>query len=89
MDITVDLLIADGWKKTEDEAVPLEKEIENRNPINNDPEDSGIKLVVHRMYNAENFAILLPTGAMLNFVANSMEELKTFENAIDFYDPEF
>lgn len=89
MDITVDFLVADGWKKTEDSTFPIEKEIENRNPLNDDPEDSGIKLVVHRMYNAENFAILLPTGAMLNFVVNSMEELKAFEAAIDFYDPEF
>lgn len=88
-DITPELLIADGWKKTEGEeprVVLFEKAIENRNPLNNDPDDTDIKLIIHGYYNVWRFAIAFPDGGMLNFIANSMAELKAFENAIDFYD---
>jgi hypothetical protein len=88
-DITPELLMADGWIKTADGVVIFEKPIPNRNPINNTPEDIDIKLIIHGYYNTWTFAILLPDGGMLNFVANSMKQLKEFENKINFYDPPF
>lgn len=87
--ITKEQLLADGWKETGDPVHILEKDIENTNPINNNPEDTDIKLCIHGMYNQWTFAVVFPSGAMLNFVANSMDELKSFENAILFYDYEY
>lgn len=81
-------MLKDGWVKTDDRVFLFKKKIPNRNPIN-DSEDSEIELVVHGMYNCWTFAIVLPDGGMLNFVANSMKELKDFENRINFYDPPF
>ena len=89
MDITPDKLMSDGWVKTDDPLFIYEKAIPNRNPINNTPEDSDIKLVIHGLLNQWRFAVLLPSGALLNFVANSLDELKAFEKCIDFYDPEY
>lgn len=88
--ITPELLLNDGWVKSEEEhsIYPYSKVLENINPLN-DSEDSDIKLVLHGMYNTWTFAVLLPDGGMLNFVANSMEELKGFEEKISFYDPPF
>lgn len=84
-------MIADGWiKSTEVPAIILfEKPIENRNPINNSPEDTDIKLILHGYYNSWTFAVLFPSGAMLNFVANSIQELRDFENRLMFYDCEY
>ena len=89
--ITEEEMIADGWiKSTEQPAIFLfEKPIENRNPLNNDPDDTDIKLVLHGMYNCWTFAVLFPSGAMLNFVANSMKDLRKFESMLDFYDCEY
>ena len=87
--ITLEQMLADGWVKTEDLQFPFEKQLENRNPINNTPEDTDIKLVVHGMYNELTFAVLFPDGGMLNFVANTIKELQQFENKIAFYDPPF
>lgn len=88
--ITPEELLADGWIKGDDPVESLfKKAIPNRNPINSTPEDSDIKLVVHGMYNVWRFAVLLPNGGLLNFVANTIEEVKAFENALDFYDPPF
>jgi hypothetical protein len=90
--ISVDELKADNWVINTPAAGPgvilAEKKIENRNPLNASS-DSDIKLVIHRLFNTHTFAILLPDGGMINFVANSMEELHTFERAINFYDPPF
>lgn len=44
--ITKEQMLADGWKEMEDKVFILEKEIENRNPLNNDPEDTDIKLKI-------------------------------------------
>lgn len=88
-EISQEQLLADGWVKTGDPIVILEKLIENRNPINNTPEDSDIKLIVHGMYNSWTFAVSFPDGGMLNFVANSMKELQDFESRLNFYDPPF
>ena len=88
-DITKEKLISDGWKETGDPVHILEKDIENINPLNNTPEDTDIKLCVHGMYGRWTFAVLFPSGAKLNFVANSMKELKAFENALLFYDCEY
>lgn len=74
-DISAQQMIDAGWIKTGDSMTPYEKKIENRNPINSTPEDSDIKLIVHGMYNVWTFAVLLPDGGMLNFVANSMDDL--------------
>lgn len=84
-------MIADGWiKSTEQPPIILfEKPMKNRNPINNTPEDTDIKLIFHGYYNQWTFAILFPNGAMLNFVANSMDELRDFENRLLFYDCEY
>ncbi|WP_276483581.1 hypothetical protein [Paraflavitalea pollutisoli] len=88
IDITEEALLADGWTLTGDESIVAEKVIENRNPLNAS-EDSEIKLIIHNMYNQNAFAVLLPDGGMLNFIANSMKDLQAFERAIDFYDPPF
>lgn len=89
-DITPELLIKDGWVENEDKTDPFrfEKKLPNRNPLNAS-EDSDISLVLHFMYNCPTFAIAIPDGAMLNFVANSMKELKFIETRINFYDPPF
>jgi hypothetical protein len=87
-DITLDALKADGWDETKDPVCPITKKIENRNPLNAS-EDSDIKLGIHKMYNCETFAVILPDGGMLNFQVNSMAELQAFEKAIKFYDPPF
>lgn len=87
--LSKDLLLENGWiEKGNDPCCFAEKPIENRNPLNAS-EDSDIKLIVHGMYNQNTFAVLLPDGGKLNFIANSLEELKQFENAIDFYDSPF
>ena len=86
-EISVEDLLADGWVKTKDPVFPMEKEIENRNPLNAG-EDSDIKLILHNLFGTM-FAVLLPDGGMLNFVANTMQELKDFESRINFYDPPF
>lgn len=91
-DITIERLIDDGWVKNEgDEGImfAMEKSIPNTNPINNTQEDTDIKLVIHRMFNSTNFAVLFPDGGMLNFVANTMSELHEFEDKITFYDCPF
>ncbi len=88
-DISAQQMEADGWVKTGDPLFLYEKKIENRNPINNDPEDTDIKLIVHGMFNQWTFAVLFPSGAMLNFVANSMKDLKKFESMLWFYDCEY
>lgn len=91
-DITIELLTADGWVKPEGNdgiGIYFEKKLPNRNFLNNTPEDSDISLILHGMYNSQNFAVQLPNGAMLNFIANSMAELKSFEKALYFYDPEY
>ena len=87
-DISIEQLLKDGWVKQEDPVFPFKKPIENRNPLNNS-EDSDISLVLHGMYNSNTFAVLLPDGGMINFVANSMKELHEFEQKINFYDPPF
>lgn len=88
-DLTRENLLADGWTDVNKSATTYaEKLIPNRNPINAS-EDSNIKLILHGMYNSHTFAILLPDGGMLNFVANSMKELKEFEEKLAFYDPPF
>ena len=87
-DISKEELEADGWVRTIDPVYLYEKKIENRNPLNAS-EDSDIKLLIHGMYNQWTFAISLPDGGLLNFVANSMKELKEFEDKILFYDPPF
>jgi hypothetical protein len=87
-DLSKEVLLKDGWTETGELGFFMEKAIPNRNPINNS-EDSEIKLIIHGMYNQQTFAILLPDGGMLNFVANSLKELKAFEERIFFYDPPF
>lgn len=86
--ITIELLLADGWIKDAEFSPEtyFVKHIENSNPINSTPEDTDIKLIIHGMYNAQNFAVLFPDGGMLNFVANTMEDLKKFESMLSFYD---
>lgn len=90
IDITKETLLADGWVEIpgDDPACYAEKTIPNRNPLNASAE-SDIKLILHGMFNTHTFAVLLPDGGMLNFVANSMAELQAFERAINFYDPPY
>lgn len=89
LQLSVDNLLANGWVKTDDPISPFKKVLPNRNPINDTPEDSDICLIIHRYYNSQMFAVLLPDGGMLNFIANDMNELAAFENALNFYDPSF
>lgn len=90
MEITLELLKERGWVETEEDAPAcfIEKKIENRNPLNNG-EDTDISLIIHGMYNGNNFAILLPDGAMLNLNIETIEQLDMFERMIDFYDAPF
>lgn len=78
-------LIKEGWKELTDDMFYMEKEIPNRNPLNKTPEDTDIKLVLHG-YMGQSFAVLFPDGGMLNFVANSLKDLRKFESMINFYD---
>lgn len=84
--IKMEDLIADGWNATLDTAFPFEKKLPNRNPLNDDEEETGIKLVIHLMYNTTQLALALPDGGLININVASMRALKQFENAIDFYD---
>ena len=86
--ITKEALWSDGWVVTGDPVYMMKKKIENTNPLN-DSEDSDIKLLIHGLYNTEQFAVGLPDGGLLNFSVSSMEELKAFETALAFYDPPF
>lgn len=86
--ITVAQLLSNGWSRTEDSTVPYEKKIPNRNPLNNS-EETEIVLVVHSLYNVWRFAIQFPDGGLLNFTANTMQELQEFEKRLDFFDPPF
>lgn len=87
--ITEQQMLFNGWTKTtEDPAYLFEKRLPNRNPLNASM-DSDIKLIIHGLYNEWRFAIVLPDGGFLNFIANTIEELNNFESKIDFYDPPF
>lgn len=88
-DISAEQMEADGWVKGTDPVYLYSKPIPNRNPINNTPEDSDIKLIVHGLYNKWTFAVVFPDGGMLNFVANSMADLQKFESMLNFFDPPF
>lgn len=88
--ITEEILLANGWNATKEEpGILFEKKIENRNPINDDPDDTDITLVLHHMFNTPQLAVQFPNGAMLNFHVESIEELNKFESQIDFYDCEY
>ena len=87
--ITKELLSEDGWVYSDGQVIFMEKEIPNRNPINNAKDETGISLVLHGLYNSSTFAVSFPDGGMLNFAANSMEDLKKFEQMLNFYDPNF
>jgi hypothetical protein len=86
--IKLEELLKEGWVKTDDPVAPFKKALANRNPLNSS-EDSQLHLVIHHYFNTAAFAVLLPDGGLLNFVANSMKELHEFENKIQFYDPPF
>ena len=87
--ITPELLLENGWVKTDDPIVIFEKKIENRNPINSDPEDTDLKLIVHGYFGGWMFALFFPNGAMLNIMVKDIDELNAFENMIGFYDCEY
>lgn len=85
--ITQEVLIQAGWVEVKGEpGILFEKTIENRNPINDDPEDTNIKLIVHSFFNTPKLAVLFPDGGMLNFNVRSIGELNKFERQLDFYD---
>lgn len=84
--ITKEELLANGWVETDNDVFIYKKEIENRNPLNNDPEDTGISLVVHGMYNYWTTAIALPDGGLLNLKVETINDLKKVEEYINFYD---
>jgi hypothetical protein len=81
-------LKADGWKESPDGIIVLmEKAIENRNPINADDDDTGIKLVyMNTMTNEQRFAIMLPDGSHIILNPSSIEHLQSVELAIDYFD---
>lgn len=87
-EITIEALEKGGWVKTDDQAFPMEKKLENINPLNAS-EDSDIKLVIHTMYNTQTFAVALPDGGLLNFSISCLEELIALETSLQFYDPPF
>lgn len=87
--ISPEQLINDGWVKTDDSIVLYEKKIENKNPLNATPEDTDISLVLHRLFGSPMFGVSFPNGSMLNFFAESIEDLKKFEEMILFYDCEY
>lgn len=85
--ISPEQLINDGWVKTDDGIVLYEKKIEN--PLIAAPEDTDISLVLHRLFGSPMFGVSFPNGSMLNFFAESIEDLKKFEEMILFYDCEY
>ncbi len=50
-DISAEQMEVDGGVKGTDPVYLYSKPIPNRNPINNTPENSDIKLIVHGLYN--------------------------------------
>jgi len=87
--ITKELLISDGWEFVQDDpSISMEKKLANHNPICED-ETTDIYLAIHNDYNVNMFAVILGECGMLNFKAESMEELKDFESKILFFDPNF
>lgn len=80
----------EGWTFNNDIGPFIcEKKLPNQNFLNSNDKETGITLVVHRMYNDQTFAVQFADGSKLNFVANTMEELKEFEGKIAFYDASF
>ena len=88
-EITKELLEQDGWIEMEGDSrlfYWMEKKLPNNNPINNDPDDTGISLVLHNDFNEPQIGILFPDGGKLNLIIEDFEHLKRIENSIAFYD---
>lgn len=92
--ITKEILLANGWincipGESGIRLFEMEKELENRNPLNNNPDDTDIKLILHHLLNVPKFAVLFPSGAMLNIDVGYIEDLNAFEQMVDWYDCEY
>ena len=89
--ITKEELLKNGWVKCEegDNVFLFEKGLDKVNPINSDPKDTGIYLVLHRLFGSPQIAVSFPNGAMLNMFFETMDDLNKFEEQILFYDCEY
>lgn len=85
--ITPEVLKKDGWERNEEYG--WHKPLPNQNPINNTPEETGLKLILHFNFNIPQFAVLFPDGGMLNFNVENFDDLKRFEKSIYFYNAPF
>lgn len=84
--MNIEDLLKDGWTKISDSPIVLyEKELQNNNPLNKSDETS-LRLVVHRAFNATSIGIMLPDGGIINLNISSLKDLKQIEGMIGFYD---
>jgi len=83
--IDKDKLLKLGWVEGTDPIYPMSK-------VLSDPEineEDHLRLVVHQLEGGWMFAVSMPDGGLLNFVAHSTEELQTFEKMIHSYNPTY
>lgn len=84
--MNIEDLVKDGWTEVSDSPIVLyEKELQNNNPLNKSDETS-LRLVVHRAFNATSIGIMLPDGGIINLNISSLKDLKQIEGMIGFYD---
>jgi hypothetical protein len=81
--ITMDQLLANGWKKSKDYVLFAKK------TIGRDKELGTLDLILHNYSNSPVFALSLPDGAMVNINPATIEELNAFEKLILSYEPNF
>ena len=85
--ISKETLLKNGWIEQDDPLIPFIKKIENRNPINDDDEETGLNFVVHLHTNYPVFALLLPDGGFINFNISDYNDIENIERLVDYYDP--
>ena len=81
--ITVEQLLANGWRKSKDHVLVAGKVIGKNKDI------GELRLILHNFYNTPIFALSLPDGAMVNINPGTIEELNAFEKMIMSHEPNF
>lgn len=88
--ITKESLIAYGMQETGDPVVPLKKIISvDEDDVPNDDDQPHMAICVSRYRNADELTLSLPNAGLLYLNIGSIEELKTFEETIQMWEPEF
>lgn len=89
-DISQEILKSEGWTIHPYPDIPfvlMEKKIENRNPLNQDPDDTEFSLqLIVGLEGQNRFVIHFPNGSDLYFIANNHDELRRIENSLDWFD---